>query len=133
MNSHVTHLCVIFYILYRGIVFMTIDEIMLKCQVVRFDVVLANNDRYAEVIFPNAESATMQQLLEECMGDPIKPFGVVPSAEDQALTSKYGGINGGILAGQMLYKKVFDGYTVVVMLWPWQRADKTTCKIFIAE
>jgi len=123
----------IFYILKKGKTAMTLQDIMDKCQSIPLAIEVENNEAYVEVFLAKDDTAKIAQILEECLGEPIKPAGHEPCEEDRVLTVKYGGIKGGILREQTLYKKVFEGYTLVAMIWPWHREEKTTCKMFVTD
>lgn len=79
----------------------------------------------AELVFYAKENDDWKKALEGVFGPAIKPAGVNPVPQDLSLTQTHGGIR----RDQALYKKDFDGYVVLAMLWPWQDKIYTTLKI----
>ena len=84
-------------------------------------------DQAIELVLFNKDLEHWLELLTGAFGPAIKPSGVKPSREDQAVTRKYGGIR----ADQTLFKSNDDHMCVIAMLWPWLSAEYTTLKVFL--
>jgi hypothetical protein len=84
-------------------------------------------DDYGEFVFYNKEGQAWYDIFTEILGPAKKPPGVKPAKEDLELTKDYGGI----YPNQTLFKREFDGTTVVAMFWPWQDKEHTTLKMIL--
>ncbi len=82
-------------------------------------------DEYVELVFYNKEQDEWNRIFTDILGPVIKPAGLEPTEDDLRLTKDYGGIR----INQTLFKKKFDGVTVIAMFWPWQDGMQTTLKI----
>lgn len=102
-----------------------LKEIIEKCNNLTIDERRSLTDDYAEVVLLNKERDQWNKILVEVLDPAIKPTGQVATEEDLQLTEDYGGIHD----NQTLFKKEFDGFTIIVMLWPWQDNVHTTLKM----
>lgn len=82
-------------------------------------------DDYCELVFHNKDNSAWENIFVESLGSAVKPPKDKPTKSDSLITSDYGGIN----VGQTLFKKDFDGFTVIAMFWPWGDGSHTTLKI----
>ncbi|MEE8359498.1 MAG: hypothetical protein V3S04_01065, partial [Candidatus Omnitrophota bacterium] len=85
------------------------------------------SDDYCEVVFKTTNIDKWQSMLAESLGQPVKPAGEKPAAEDMKATKDFNGI----YVNQTLYKKDIEGVTVIAMLWPWGSGDLTTLKLAV--
>ena len=84
-----------------------------------------SEDTYLEVVFFTTDLPQWMQVLTQHLGEPIKPPGTAPSADDKALTKSYGGI----AANQTLFRGSVAEVAIVAMCWPWQDGEHVTLKI----
>ena len=106
---------------------MTAKAIIEQCQGLEICEQREVADDYAEVVFLNQQQAQWDQKLVQLLGQPAKPAGKEPSAEDTELTKDFGGV----FDDQVLYKKDFGAHKVIAMFWPWQDQTHTTLKIVV--
>lgn len=83
------------------------------------------SEGYAELVFYKKDAPQWQEVFSGLLGSPAKPPAARPTGEDVRLTENYGGIR----KNQTLYKKDFDGYSIIAMLWPWQDDTHITLKL----
>ena len=102
-----------------------LKEIIEKCSRLKVDESRSVAEDYAELVFFNKEISEWNKILVDALGPAIKPAGTEPTEEDLRLTEDYGGIHD----SQTLFKKEFDGFTVIAMFWPWQDNEHTTLKM----
>ena len=105
---------------------MTLLDIMGRCSALRIADEICKNELYVEVVFYKEELDKWNALFTEIFGSAMKPAGIEPTEEHLTLTKDYGGVRGGILSEQILFKKIFDGRTVIAMFWPWQECEEGT-------
>ena len=86
-------------------------------------------DTYCELVFYNKDMGKWNIIFTGVFGQPVKPEGADPNKVDLALTKSYGGI----FNNQILFKKDFDNFTTILMLWPWQDGAHTTLKMAAME
>ncbi len=103
---------------------MTLKEIVEKFKELNVYEQRSVSDEYVELVFYSKEIDKWNKALVDILGPALKPAGVEPTKDDQDLTEDYGGIFG----NQTLFKKEFDGVTVLAMFWPWQNGTYTTLK-----
>ena len=106
---------------------MTINEIVEKFGTLKIDEKRNVTDQIGEFVIFSEDVDQWYNLLSEMFGPAVKAEGEKPSQEDLALTKKYGSI----YSSQTLFKKDFDDYAVIAMLWPWGDREHTTLKIAI--
>jgi len=82
-------------------------------------------DEYTEVVFFNNDIDKWNGVLSDILGPAVKPVGIKPTKDIQALASSHGGI----YENQTLFKKDFEGFSVMAMYWPWQNNKHTTLKL----
>ena len=80
---------------------------------------------YCELVFCSEDTARWEEVIINVLGPAIKPPKADPSKEDIRVTAAYGGIR----ADQTLFKKDFEGYSIIAMFWPWQDHAHATLKI----
>ena len=83
------------------------------------------SDDYDEIVIYNKEMNEWHHIFKDFFGEPVKPVGAKPTADDLGITKAYGGI----FNNQTLFKKECDDVLVIAMLWPWQNNVHTTLKI----
>ncbi len=115
---------------------MTLPEIVKKCSELRIAEVISNNVLYVELVIYKEEFDRWNEILTEVFGPAIKPAGIEPTDEHLNLTKNYGGVQGGILKEQTLFKMTSEGRTVIAMFWPWQcieegEEEKVTLKMAV--
>ena len=86
-------------------------------------------DTYCELVFYSKDTDAWNGVFTEIFGPAIKPAGTKATKNDLRLTRAYNGID----TNQTLFKKDFDGTTVIAMFWPWSDGTLTTLKITIVE
>ena len=104
---------------------MTLNEFAQRIAGLNVCQVREASDDYQERVIFSADIKQWSAVLEEVLGPPVKPAGVVPSGTDLGLCQIYGSI----MTNQTLYRKAFGDATVLAMLWPWQDGTHTTLKI----
>lgn len=82
-------------------------------------------DNYHECVVCNTGMDQWLDMLENVLGQAIKPFGVEPSPEHTQISNSFGGI----FRNQILFHKKVGSDTVIAMVWPWQNNMYTTVKI----
>lgn len=82
-------------------------------------------DDYCELVFHTKDNAVWENIFTEALGAAVKGPKAKPTKDDLRLTDEYGGIN----VGQTLFKKDFESFTVLAMLWPWSDGAHTTLKL----
>ena len=82
-------------------------------------------DDYYELVFYSDDTAQWDKVITSFLGSPVKPPKIKPTKEDLRISDAYGGIQ----AGQTLFKKDFEGHSIMAMFWPWQDRAHTTLKI----
>ncbi len=82
------------------------------------------SDDTGELVFFTDQKSEWESLVGELLGPAVKPEGQKPSRDDLQTTNEFGGIR----ADQTLFKKGFDGYSMIAMFWPWQDGQHTTLK-----
>jgi hypothetical protein len=108
---------------------MTLKEIMKKCGTLGIYEERRISDGFCELVFYNKDADEWSKIFADILGHAIKPAGTEPTENDQYLTKHFGGI----LFDQTLFKKEFDGVTVIAMFWPWQDGLHTTLKMFLLQ
>lgn len=103
---------------------MTLKDIFEKCKGLEIDEQRVVNDEYIEVVFLNKNADQWNTLFTDSLGPAAKPAGKAASESDQKLTKDYGGI----FDNQTLFKKDFNGFTLIAMFWPWGDSQHTTLK-----
>lgn len=84
---------------------------------------------FYEIVFYNIDIDKWNKLFTDILGPAIKPAGVRPAKKDFYLTKDYGSIRD----DQTIFKKEFDGFSVVAMFWPWQDNTHTTLKLYLIK
>ena len=84
-------------------------------------------DNYCELVFYTKDTAEWEKVLAGILGPAIKPPKTRPGKDDLRMAEYYGGI----CNGQTLFRKDFDGVTIIALLWPWQDKTCTTLKLAI--
>jgi hypothetical protein len=102
-----------------------LKEIIQKCGSLDVYEKRRTEGEYCELVFFNKDEKDWARLLTDILGTAAKPPEAKPSEEDSRLAKDYGGI----YSGQTLFKKEFDGDTVIAMFWPWQDRTHTTLKM----
>ena len=87
------------------------------------------SDEYCELVFYSKDIDEWNKVFTEIFGQAIKPTGARPTKDDLRLTDDYGGVQN----NQTLFKKEFDGATVIAMFWPWQDKTFTTLKLSLLK
>ena len=82
-------------------------------------------DDYYEIVFYSKDTAVWDKAITDALGPAVKPSKIKPTKEDLRITDAYGGIQ----AGQTLFKKDFEGHSIIAMFWPWQDQAHTTLKM----
>ena len=108
---------------------MTLKEIIEKCGRLSVREKRCITDEYGELVFYNREIDEWNKTFADIFGPAIKPAGSKPTEDDLDLTRDYGGI----WIDQTLFRKNFDGVTIIAMFWPWQDAIHTTLKMALVE
>jgi hypothetical protein len=108
---------------------MTLKEIINKCDTLSIHEERCLNDEFCELVFYTKETDEWNRVFADILGPAIKPAGAKPTEDDQYLTKDYGGI----WDHQTLFKKEFDGVTVIAMFWPWQDGIHTTAKMALTR
>jgi len=104
---------------------MTLNEIIEKLDKSKIIEEREVTDSYGEFVIANKDMKEWDKLLVEILGPAKKEASANPDKEDSQLTKAYGGI----FSGQTLFKKDFEGHTIIAMLWPWGNDMYTTLKI----
>ena len=89
----------------------------------------ASADDYCELVFHSKDTAQWCKAITGVLGSAVKPSNIKPTKEDLRIADAYGGIQ----AGQTLFKKDFEGHSIIAMLWPWQDQAHTTLKIALLD
>ncbi len=84
-------------------------------------------DERVEIVFLNAQLKQWQAHLEMFLGPALKPVGIQPQPEHEAMTRTYGGIR----AGQTLFGKTLEGKRIIALFWPWQDGVNITLKMYM--
>ena len=105
---------------------------MLKDIITQFDALdirekRSITDAYCELVFYSKDIDRWNNICSDLFGKAVKPAGAKPTKDDLSLAEKYGGI----FANQVLFKKDFGNFIVIVMFWPWQDATHTTLKMAV--
>jgi hypothetical protein len=108
---------------------MTLREIVERCSMLEVDEERSHSDKYRELVFYKQEMDAWERIIAEVLGPAVKPPGKKPTKDHLRLTKDYGGI----WDGQTLFKKDFNGVTVIAMFWPWQDGIHATLKIALLE
>lgn len=108
---------------------MSLKEIMKKCSHLNLFQERTLEDHFVDVAFNNNDLEAWMEILTQIFGEPVKPKGVAPTDEHQKMTKDFCGI----MTGQTLFAKEFEGKTMIAMLWPWQEQEYTTLKIGIIK
>ena len=82
-------------------------------------------NEFVDLVFLNRDLSSWYRILSEALGNPVKPQGQTPSAQDLKLTAKTGGIR----IEQTLFEKEFDAGTVIAKFWPWKDKKHTTLRM----
>ncbi len=85
------------------------------------------SSNYCELVFYSKDLSRWGEVMAEIFGSPSKPQGREPTATDEEIVQEFGGIR----SNQTLFKKEYDGNTVLAMYWPWQDETHVTLKIFL--
>ncbi|MBW2056458.1 MAG: hypothetical protein JRJ26_03070 [Deltaproteobacteria bacterium] len=104
---------------------MTLKEIVGRCNLSSVYEIRHVTEDYGEVVFYNRDMEEWNTVFLDSLGPPIKPACVEPSEDQRRLAEAYGGI----WKNQTLFKREFDGFTLIAMYWPWQDQVHTTVKI----
>jgi len=104
---------------------MSLKEIIDRCGVSNVHEVRHITDEYGELVFYKRKVDEWNRVFSNILGPPVKPAGVEPSQDDRNLAKDYGGI----WVNQTLFKKEFDGFTLIAMYWPWQDGVHVTLKM----
>lgn len=106
--------------------FREIVELFLKMKVCEQRSI---GEGYCELVFYNKDITGWKTVLNDIFGQAVKPEGAKASKEHNSLTEKYGGV----FENQVLFKKDFDSFTGILMLWPWQDGLHTTLKMAVVN
>ena len=104
---------------------MLLKEIVEKCSGLGIYEKRNITNDYVELVFYNKEQDEWNRIFTDILGSAIKPTGLEPTEDDLRLAKDYGGIR----INQTLFKKEFDGVTIIAMFWPWQDGMHTTLKM----
>lgn len=104
---------------------IALKEIIEKCLALNIYEKRSVDEEYCELVFYNKELDKWEKIFTDALGSAVKPPETRPTREDMRLTNDYGGIE----ANQTLFKKDFDGATMIAMFWPWGDCEHTTLKI----
>ncbi|NQU73248.1 MAG: hypothetical protein HQ547_00870 [Candidatus Omnitrophica bacterium] len=108
---------------------MMLKEIVEKCGALEIYRKRSITEEYCELVFYSKDTAKWNAILTGIFGQAIKAAGKKPVGDDMQLTKGYGGI----YHNQTLFKKEFDGTTIIAMFWPWQDGVLTTLKLAVLE
>ena len=108
---------------------MTLKEIIQRCSMLSIFEKRDSADEYNELVFYSKDIDQWYKIFADILGPAAKPEGVKPTKDVSALTKDYGGI----YENQTLFKKEFDGATVIAMFWPWQSGVHTTLKLVLLK
>ena len=103
---------------------MTPKEIIGRCGELSVCEKRTIGDDYCELVFYTKDTDAWIKVLADNLGPTVKP-----GREDSRLAEDFGGIRG----NQTLFKKEFDDFFVIAMLWPWQDNASTTLKIALVK
>ena len=104
---------------------MTLSDILERCETLEIKRKKKVTEDYLELVILKKDIRQWNELLTGMLGEPIKPASQKPSGEAKRLTKKFGGIR----PDQTLFRKKFDSYTILGMLWPWRDKKTVTLKI----
>ena len=108
---------------------MKLSDVIEKFADLKIHAKRAATDDYYEAVFYSRDTAEWDKVIVNILGFAVKPSKDNPSKEDLRITDAYGGIE----AGQTLFKKDFEGHSIIAMFWPWQDQAHTTLKIAILK
>jgi len=108
---------------------MTVLDVLGQCTDFRVYERRSLRMEYGELVFYNEDMDAWQGMLVKTLDAPVKPVGDFPTKQDLSLTAPYGGI----YDNQTLFKKEFEGGTLIAMLWPWQDRTHTTLKMIFLK
>ena len=103
---------------------MTFDEIVERCSKIRVNEKRVTKPDYVEWVVFAEDLPQWDIILSDLFGGVAKPQGQKTTAEDFALTEKFGGI----YDDQTLYRCTLDDGIVLAMIWPWQNKVFATIK-----
>lgn len=104
---------------------MTFVELVSALKSVRANEQRAMREDYMELVVAVEDLAAAEKLLESCLGAPFKPKGAFPSAEANALSAAYGGIQTNQI---MYYRQEASGHETA-LIWPWGNGLQATIKV----
>lgn len=104
---------------------MTLNQILEECEKLEIKRKKKVKEDYLELVIFAKDMTKWSDLLTKLLGSALKPVKKKPSSEDKKITKNFGGIR----PDQTLYRKVFDEFTILAMLWPWRDNKLITLKI----
>ena len=108
---------------------MTLKNIIKRCSKLGICEQRLVTDTYYELVFYSKDTGQWSEIFTDMLGQAIKAPGVEPTEDVLSITKDYGGSYG----DQTLFKKEFDGVTVIAMFWPWRNGIATTLKVIALE
>ena len=86
-------------------------------------------DEFLEAVFLNTSLSKLNKVLEEFLGEALKPADAPANSQARDAAKPYGGI----YVNQTLYRKELQDRTAIAMLWPWGNNTHTTLKIILEK
>ena len=106
-----------------------LKKIIEKCDALKIEARRSIADDYCELVFYTKDTDQWNKTLTDIFGPAMKPAKTKPTPDTRSLTKDHGGI----YYNQTLFKKEFDGTTIIAMFWPWQDGVHTTLKAATLE
>ncbi len=104
---------------------MTFQDLVVEIKTLRPDETRAEQEDYLEIVVPSHAVPSLRAVLDRFFGPAFKDAGKNPSAEAQARSKGYGGVQ----KNQVLYYTERENQANCAMLWPWSDGRHVTVKI----
>lgn len=98
-----------------------------KCSTLNIYEKRSMTDKYCELVFYSKDTDKWNKIFNNIFHQAVKPAEAKSTKDDLRLTKDYGGI----CDNQTLFKKEFEGTTIIAMFWPWQDGVYTTLKVAV--
>ncbi len=108
---------------------MNIQDILQQCSHLETGGGSDISKNYAEREIFVKDMGEWEKILTDILGPPVKRAGEETTQDFFKLTIDYGGV----MEGQTLFYKKFDGKSIIAMFWPWKDQNQMTLKIACFE
>ncbi|HOG23244.1 MAG: hypothetical protein BWY44_00509 [Candidatus Omnitrophica bacterium ADurb.Bin292] len=108
---------------------MNFQELVGEVQKIKFREIRSRTETYFEAVIPKQDLGSLETILQEHFGKPLKPAGVFAEGEAKRYSKPYGGVR----HEQTMYLRKLERSFEYAFLWPWGCGTLLTIKVIQGE